>query len=930
MKKYLFSLKNFICLFLFCLLLTISENVFAENIITDIIPKGNIGVFEAGDTVEYTLKHNVSPNSRIISYRLTDMSGRLMVEEKLWLKANSQETVLSLDNLKVGWYRIRFYSGTEEITDQYCSAAVVMPYEGRGGGSDSPLCMDLAGQYANFDSAAYNSSWSDDDRAAFSRAMKLAGFGYVRERVGDRDTGTASYQTITAQTSSLAEQGLKILNEFSSGGTYEEDLYTTYARAYNNGRAYRGKIYAWEGANEPDAIRTSLTADMEASVFKASALGILDSNAKAIKISPSMYDYHSTDFMETLMQNGILDYADAINIHSHKGFENKPYLSFPDKIVKTAKELATVYGGGKAVWCTEAGLSCPNDEQADVYDSSQYALAKYAVTSAAESFANGGTDKHFYFLGRYYAGSNESMGIFTKNNMPYSAYSALANMTYHLENGRIKGVLKNLPDGMHGYVFDRGADDVAIIWNEGEEGSYIQLETASDAKIVDLLGVNEEMTYSPQNKMISVKVTDSPVIVEFSEHLSSKNYYTKTYPEYGTNGVNVQSVSDAKRIIVRQRWDAPTIENSEYVISTGKEYKIYLDVCNLSSSEANVEIIPDISDSLEVTGNKNSVTVSPRKSEVIEYTVKIKDSYKRAGDAYISFGGVLGEEKISPSTAKCRLEADKSACVLSAINSAKDASSWVEGIDGTTVISQNGNGTQIDGVPRDPGNFWCFPYVRTLIEETKDSEGLYFKLNVPAEYAASGENFLGRVWVRTYSDNIGFLYDISDFAAGETEYYIPWNKFYMRLAGTMTGVDPNDIAEIAIGFNSWDTSRVRMIYTVSDMSVYTYESAENDICPTIQLSGINNGAVLREKQNLCVSGNIPEGLYNIKVYLNYAPYEDFSVSGDNLTINLSALNEGAYKLFVTGEWKYGFVSRESIDFYLRAKDDYYAEGTFYK
>ena len=78
-KKYLFSLKNFICLFLFCLLLTISENVFAENIITDIIPKGNIGVFEAGDTVEYTLKHNVSPNSRIISYRLTDMSGRLMV-----------------------------------------------------------------------------------------------------------------------------------------------------------------------------------------------------------------------------------------------------------------------------------------------------------------------------------------------------------------------------------------------------------------------------------------------------------------------------------------------------------------------------------------------------------------------------------------------------------------------------------------------------------------------------------------------------------------------------------------------------------------------------------------------------------------------------------------------------------------------------------
>lgn len=906
----------------------LSANAFAENLITEIVPKGNIGVFESTDGAEYTLKHTAQSSDRLITYKLTDLRGDLKREGRVWLKAGKSETVLNIPNLKVGWYRIRFYSGGEEITDVYCSAAVILPKEGRGGFLNSPVSIDLAGQYGNLDSAAYNKQWTEEQTDAFSKAMSLAGFGYVRERVADRGNKTSAYTTIIDHTNSLSGYGLKIMNEFSSCSTYTEDLYNTYIRAYNNGRAYRGKITAWEGTNEPDGVRTEITADMEAALFKASAIGILRSGSRAVKVSPSMYDYHSTDFMETLMQNGVMTYADAINVHSHTSFRNAAYAAFPDTIVKRARELATVYGGGKQVWVSEAGMSCEIDGDYNVSDSNQYALAKYAVTSAAESFANSGTDRHFYFLGRYYSGSDSAMGIFSKNNMPYSAYSALANLTYHLEGGRMKGVLKNLQSGMHGYVFDKGESDVCIIWNEGAEGEYLQLKTQTAARVVDLLGGREDITFSPKNEAVSIKVSDSPVIVKFSGHLSAENFYKKTYPEYGAayGGVSVRELSDAKCIVLRQRWENPEIKNGEYVLSRGAEQKIYLDVCNLSGAAADINIVPEASGSLEITGGAGSINVGRYETKTIEYKVKVKDSFKGADEAYICFGGSLSGEALSPSAAKCSFEAAPGGYILSAAPEAEEASKWRPGTSRITLSNKDG-GINVSAVGNGADDFYCYAFYQAQNVDFAESKGVYFRLNVPEEYAAKEENgFYGRVYLRTKS-GASYLYGYGDFKAGETEYYVPWDK--VAANGIVTGVDPKDITEIGIGFNYWDKTIERMEYDILGLSFYSYETADDESLPRIKLSGIKEGAVLRENQKLSVKAEIPEGLENIKVYLNYLPYEDFSLEGGEAEIRLSGLSEGAVNITVSGEWRYGMISRSSINFYSRAREDYGAEGAFF-
>ena len=121
----------------------------------------------------------------------------------------------------------------------------------------------------------------------------------------------------------------------------------------------------------------------------------------------------------------------------------------------------------------------------------------------------------------------------------------------------------------------------------------------------------------------------------------------------------------------------------------------------------------------------------------------------------------------------------------------------------------------------------------------------------------------------------------------------------------------------------------RMEYDILGLSFYSYETADGESLPEIKLSGIKEGAVLRENQKLSVKAEIPEGLENIKVYLNYMPYEDFSLEDGKAEIRLSGLSEGAVNITVSGEWRYGMISRSSINFYSRAREDYDAKGAFF-
>ena len=873
-------MKKTCFLWAFCFALLFGTgSAFAESAVTAVTPAEAVGIFEAGEEVSFTITHDQSDSERKIQFRISDLSGAVSYEDYFRIEANTNTTAVGMGIHPVGWHRVRFYENGSEIKSVYCAFSVLRP----GTPEKSPrLAADYAGAYAGNDGLS-RYTVSRADKQGYAEAMKKAGLGTIRERVVGTTGESAVYKAIEEQIDDISAGGTGIMLSAAAGRKSDEDLYLTYCRALSNAEYYKDRVTAWEGSNEPDI--HGIMPDREAASLKAMAIGILDSGVGAAKTTSGLCNVNS-DFTEILMQNGVMDYLDVLNVHSHRpvGGGQDPYYGVPKWILQNSKKLATVYGG-RQVWSGETGLYCFAGENYEPRDDQLIVQTRFAITSMTEAFAKTGLDKNFFFLFRHYvenhSGTISDMGMFSKNHLPYPSYSALAALGYYFGDGTLLGRLRDLPETADGYLFDNGEKQLAILWNESDGKKNMQFKTNKAVRVIDLVGKSEERRVLPKSGKVSVTFDNNPVLILF-EDAPEDACYKMTYPQIPE--ISVTSVPESKKIVLRQDWGSTSGNGEAYQLEPDTEYTITLEAMNLSSKKASGTVTIKTSDALEIVGAASQkFSAKAYENAMLSFKVRVRDDYHRDGDAYVSFGGSVSAGALSESVAKCRVNAKRNY---------NDRELYSIGLRG---------------------------WHRVQNDELAGSDGIYFVINQSG--AVSGKVFV----------DIGTRYlqyrAYQSSETGAVVYRIPWENFYDSVNGMNNGIELDRVRQMQIVADSGGENVSGLI----SVGVYSYETPKDEIFPEIKISGAENLGIYRNNQTLKLSADIPEGLSDARVYVNYSRYDDYTIDENgHLELTLVHPEEGAYKVMVSAKADFGRQVYDEVDFYVRDKWDYAAEGAFYE
>ena len=90
--------------------------------------------------------------------------------------------------------------------------------------------------------------------------------------------------------------------------------------------------------------------------------------------------------------------------------------------------------------------------------------ASYVITSFVDSIAKHGTEKQFWFLGRYHLEAGNQFGSFSYNDMPYPCVSAFSTMTYYLGKADYLGEVRGTTGQAVGRLFDTGNGYAAVLY----------------------------------------------------------------------------------------------------------------------------------------------------------------------------------------------------------------------------------------------------------------------------------------------------------------------------------------------------------------------------------------------------------------------------------------------------------------------------------
>lgn len=886
---------------------------FGECEFSGIEPAESLGVFEAGEEVSFTIFYQ-SDQDTSIQYTISDVWNKVKKSGELLLERTADSKTVCLGKFATGWYRVRFYEFDKEKED-YCAFSVSEPMSLRKNVKNR-FAIDQAGQYMD---------WNKEKREAYAKVLSMAGIDTVRERMSDYDD--ADYDAnIEEQTEALFNHGIRVMQMLARNQSihYGENLFTTYNKAKKNAEYYGERVKIWESVNEADSDE-SVTPGEAASYYKARAIGIIDSGAETVKTFGGLCNWN-TSFSEVFMQNGVMAYADNFNLHSHRYAQSSEYNRFPSDPVLNARELSTVYGGGKPVWVSEAGISCEIDENETITDECMPIQAKYVVTSAVESIARGGTDKHFWFLARHYIENGREFGIFSGNDMPYAAYSAISALTYYLGEGKLLGELKEKPQSCIGYMFSDGENDTAILWNTEDKTDYVQFNTESDVQIINLVGDSSPIRYSEVNKKINIPVTTYPVMIKF-QGTTQGNYFTKRFPEY--DEINVKELTDAQRVVLKQNWKTKKTENAQYRIERGQNYTIALNVYNFSDTKMTGSI------TAEVSGNMKNVSKQTVKysaaaggKATLVFTVAANEDYSAGGKAYLSFGGVANGEEITPSVSECYVVPDTDNMEKTIFEGCSNENQWRK--NSTAEMQKFGQATDAAGMKfifdfkAEVLDRWAYPRLAVTKGALKDSDGIGFEIEVDsAKYALSDMNMKVFVWTQSGASYLAYAGDCQN-----GKYALTWDCF-VQFSGEQEELNRADITMISVGFNAkYSSDSASYGYTLKNFGYFKGTAPEAENAEMI-LHGIENNSKLTAHGNKTVTAQIPDGLRDISVYLDYRAY-GYTDNGDGtIAISLEDLSEGAHYLTVTGFDRFHYAVRKSISFYAADIKNTYVKGTFF-
>lgn len=887
-------------------------------------PYEDLGVFERSDKVEYSIDLvSECEQDMALPFEVKNFWRQTVLKGNISAKKGVSKVYLGLGKLDTGWYSLDVTCGGDKKTAWFTVTRSANEYY-KG---ESPFAMDFAGE-----STLKNPK---RDTPKYIRAAKLAGINWLRERWSyggfnpEKDKYNTNVDVSKTKYGMISDAGINVTVGFHDSpawsierGHYPADFMGTYWTYYNAAKTYGGTIDMWEVWNEQDTAFASEPADVYAAFMKAMAIGIADADVgSTTMIGGFAQGAHETTFMDLCMQNGLLDYMEAYNCHVY-GSKTSQDLIPHTEFEEHDSHLNLIYTYGDTydtpLWVTEGGMSrtIPSGSDTMSWQGQKEAAAGVAI-GMTQSVARG-TAKHFWFILPPYSETTNDFGTFSKNNEPYATYAAYANYIYQLRKGEYKGKISNLPEGAEGHVFYNGDHDVAIIWSD-RENVFTPVASAA-MTIADLMGA--EKTVVPGEK---IHISKYPIYVHFAGEADESNYLPV---KYNIREIKPQHFTDVEKLVMCQRfygtnYNTPRTDGYE-ITGGGYDNEFELEVYNFSDKEmtATITALPE-TDGFMLENPTQTITVAPKTTGVLNFNIKTTDNIRYDVTEYLRFDGVVGDEKMSPSisriVARTPFEVEPDAIFENSI----DVKNWnlKNGSTGTVITGENsadGEGVKFK-IEMGSGDKWAYPMFSvpdaSILEGTS---GLCFDVERNAEFTAFGMNIMldlkdGRRY---------FLGNDKMMDVVTKQFVIPWTKFIMFASPYGVKVDPRPfdatlIERIEIGGNTRGTAVGIPQYTIKNVGYYTSEfELSTAAAAKMEITGVTDGAVYKEGEIPTAYATWKKDLKykKISVKLGSEEYSDFTVDGNNMTIDLSGLKRGQYRLMVYATSDMDYVYKDTLRF----------------
>jgi hypothetical protein len=227
---------------------------------------------------------------------------------------------------------------------------------------------------------------------------------------------------------------------------------------------------------------------------------------------------------------------------------------------------------GKKVWAGKDNVA--------IFDQLQL-MCRYAVKSCAKILAEG-SDKWFWFISRAFLESGGGFGnAHAWTRQPYPIFAVTANLTYQLGNGIFKGKIANMPEKSYGYLFDRGEEDVAILF--ASERHTVSFK-AEKLMLCDMFGKETEL-FGVDGR-VSIEISADPVFIRFAGRADESDYFESSFELIECEKI---VYPEDRRIVLNPVWENQDLSKAivmqkGYLFKETDEQKVTLRIYNFNDN----------------------------------------------------------------------------------------------------------------------------------------------------------------------------------------------------------------------------------------------------------------------------------------------------------------------------------------------------------
>ena len=390
-------------------------------------------------------------------------------------------------------------------------------------------------------------------------------------------------------------------------------------------------------------------------------------------------------------------------------------------------------------------------------------------------------------------------------------------------------------------------------------------------------------------------------------------YYKKDFQQKN----EMEEISELEKVVVQPLWPSDvTVEETEYLLEQGREYTVNLKIYNFSKSSMTVSFECDTTSQLTITKAPAGARLSPGATVNSSITFKVnEDSCPMSGGMMI-IKPIVKKKAIAPVVSHFRISDTNIQDVISETKSFDyfyNPSNWQNNSTGNLSVSGNNKTIVFNNKFRSNATAcYTYPYIN-MNEDLSDYKGFYFDVSCDdEEYMCNGN-----VYVNGILASYGLLTNMP------TRVFVPFDK--------MIGLDSSSITKIDIGFTKHSRFPKEVNVTVSNINFYKVDIEEVYKVPTIEID-MDSGLIWRiGSQPETLRAELSDKLNDVKVYINYKEYTDFTLDDNGLgvTVNISNLDYGAKDIIITGRDRFNFAVYDKVDFYLSNFGEYLLKGTFF-